>query len=82
VPALGCRLNLPYFNLTQTVFGGLSSLLDDQVEAARRPAALVRLKKYAGLAPGTTPITRLAEDYIRSRLAVRRPEALGQPSCT
>jgi Bacterial protein of unknown function (DUF885) len=67
---LGRRLNLPYVNLTQTVFGGLSSLLDDQVEAARRPAALVRLKKYAGLTPGTTPIARLAEDYTRSHLTV------------
>jgi uncharacterized protein (DUF885 family) len=27
----------------------------------------VRLKKYTGMAPGTTPITRLAEDFIRSR---------------
>ncbi len=65
---LGRRYALPYFNLARTVFGGLRSLLDDQVEAARRPAALVRLKKYAGLAPGTTPITRLAEDFTRTRL--------------
>jgi len=65
---LSRRYSLPYFNLSRTVFGGLRSLLDDQIEAARRPAALVRLKKYAGLAPGTTPITRLAEDYTRTRL--------------
>lgn len=67
---LSRRYSLPYFNLSRTIFGSLSSLLDDQVEAARRPAALVRLKKYAGLAPGSTPVTRLAEDFLRSRLPV------------
>jgi hypothetical protein len=66
------KYDLPYFNVTQTVFGGLRSLLDDQVEPARRPAALVRLRKYAGLAPGYSPIARLAEDYIRTRLADRK----------
>jgi len=66
--ALGRKHYLPYFNLTETVFGGLRALLDDQVDAARRPAALVRLRKYAGLAPGHKPIARLAEDYIRTRL--------------
>ena len=65
---LGRRYNLPYSNVTQTIFGGLRALLDDQVEPARRPAALVRLRKYTGMAPGTTPLTRLAEDYTRSKL--------------
>jgi uncharacterized protein (DUF885 family) len=60
---------LPYFNVTRTVFGGLQSLLDDQVEASRRPAALVRLKRYAGLEPGTKPLTLLAQDFTRGRLA-------------
>jgi hypothetical protein len=68
---LGEKHYLPYSNVTQTVFGGLRSLLDDQVEPARRPAALVRLRKYAGLAPGDQPLTRLAEERIRARL----PEA-------
>lgn len=65
---LGRNYQIPYFNLTQTLFGSMRSLLDDQVEAARRPAALVRLKKYTGTAPGFTPITTLAENYVRSRL--------------
>jgi uncharacterized protein (DUF885 family) len=60
---------LPYFNVTRTVFGGLQGLLDDQVEAGRRPAAVVRLKKYAGLEPGTKPLTLLAQDLTRGRLA-------------
>ncbi len=66
---LGRKHSLPYFNLTQTMFGAMQSLLDDQVEPARRPAALVRLKKYTGTLPGYTPMATLAETYIRSRLA-------------
>lgn len=66
---LSRKTQLPYFNLTQVVFGGLRSLLDDQVAPARRAAALVRLRKYAGLEPGFKPVARLAEDAIRLRLA-------------
>lgn len=66
---------LPYFNVTQVVFGGLQALLDDQIEAGRRPAALVRLKKYTGMAPGTKPLTVLSEDFIRTKLA--DPKLLG-----
>src|SRR5215210_3057113 len=53
---LSRNYQIPYFNLTQTLFGSMRSLLDDQVEAIRRPAALVRLKKYTGTAPGYTPL--------------------------
>lgn len=59
---------IPYFNLTQIIFGSMRSLLDDQVEASRRPAALVRLKKYTGTTQGFTPLATLAETYVRSRL--------------
>ncbi len=62
------KLQLPSANVSQLVFGGLRGLLDDQVDAARRPAALVRLRKYTGLEPGFTPVARLAEDLTRSRL--------------
>ncbi|HEY7864050.1 MAG TPA: DUF885 domain-containing protein, partial [Thermoanaerobaculia bacterium] len=61
---------VPYFNLTQTVFQGIRSLLDDQVPADRRQKALVRLRKYAGMEPGTRPIATLAQERIRERLAV------------
>jgi Bacterial protein of unknown function (DUF885) len=63
------KYEIPYVNLSSTVFDGIRALLDEQVEPQRRPAALVRLRKYAGLAPGTVPIARLAEDYTRSHLA-------------
>lgn len=59
--ALNERFALPYVDLPQLIFFGESSLLDDQVDAARRPAALVRLRRYTGLAEGTTPITELAK---------------------
>lgn len=72
---LARKTQLPYFNLTQVIFGGLRSLLDDQVPPARRAAALVRLRKYAGLEPGSKPVARLAEDAIRLRLA--EPGLLG-----
>lgn len=62
------RLLLPYFNLAQMVFGGIRVLLDDQVAPDRRPAALVRLRKYAGLEEGEPPIAVLAEERIRERL--------------
>ncbi|HJX28919.1 MAG TPA: DUF885 domain-containing protein, partial [Thermoanaerobaculia bacterium] len=68
---LGEKYQLPYFNLTEAVFGGLESLLDDRIEASRRPAALVRLRKYAGLEPGFAPLARLAEAEIRTRLGVQ-----------
>jgi hypothetical protein len=65
---LSHKYEIPYFNLTETVFGGLRGLLDDQVPAERRKAALVRLRKYAGMEAGTTPITELAIARIRERM--------------
>ena len=61
------RLEVPYFSLAELTFGSFRGLLDDQVSASRRPAALVRLRKYTGLEPGTKPITELAMAYIRER---------------
>lgn len=60
---------LPVFELSQTVFQGLRALLDDRVPKERHPAALVRLRKYAGLEPGTTPLAAQAEALLRARLS-------------
>jgi hypothetical protein len=73
--ALGQKYNLPYFDIPAAVFEGLRSLLDDQIEPARRQAALVRLRKYTGVEPGTTPVAVLAEQFIRSRMD--KPGLLG-----
>jgi uncharacterized protein (DUF885 family) len=48
---------IPYINASGNVYQGLRVLLDDQVAAGRRPAAVVRLRKYAGVEPGYTPLT-------------------------
>ncbi len=64
------RYELPYFNLPQTVFQGVRSLLDDQVPAERRPAALVRLRRYAGLEEGYTPLAEQATAFVKARLDI------------
>jgi uncharacterized protein (DUF885 family) len=60
---------LPYTDVTALVFGGLRSLLDAQVAAERRPAAVVRLRKYAGLVDGYEPVTAQAMRVTRERSA-------------
>jgi len=62
------RYEIPYFDIPQTLFLGIRALLDERVAAGRRGAALVRLRKYAGLEPGTTPLTRQAMAYTRAHL--------------
>ncbi len=62
------RYSLPYFNVSQAVFGGVRALLDDQIPAERRQAAVVRLRKYTGLEQGYTPLAEQAMAYTRARL--------------
>ena len=62
------KYEIPYYNMNRTLFFGMRSLLDDQVAPERRKAALVRLRKYTGMEPGYTPITKLAEDRINERI--------------
>jgi hypothetical protein len=69
------RTELPYQNVPQAVFRGLRGLLDPQVPAERRKAALVRLRLYAGLEPGTRPLAELAMQRTRERLG--EPGLLG-----
>ena len=61
---------LPYFNMSQTIFGGIRGLIDEQIPRERYPAAVVRMEKYAGLVDGHTPIVALAKDRTRERLDV------------
>jgi Bacterial protein of unknown function (DUF885) len=71
------RLMLPYTNVSGFVYSGISGLLQDQVVESRRPAALVRLRKYTGIEPGYTPMTLQAEERFRSKL--KTPGLLGPP---
>jgi hypothetical protein len=68
------RLNrehmLPYYNLSQTVFMGIRSLVDPQIPRERHPAAIVRMNKYAGLTGAEKPLTELARDRTEERFAV------------
>jgi hypothetical protein len=64
------RLLLPYFNMGEITFEGLRALLDANVAKSRHPAAVVRLKKYAGLAPNTKPIVESAQARIAERFDV------------
>jgi hypothetical protein len=53
---------VPYLNASSYVFQGVRGLLDDQVAPERRQAAVVRITKYAGLAPGTRPLTAILKE--------------------
>ena len=66
------RLKLPYPRVSQLIFGGVRGLLDDQVPARLRPAAMVRLKKYAGLEKGYTPIAEQAQKLVKEKLADKK----------
>jgi hypothetical protein len=59
---LNRKLMLPYVDVPQMLFGSFQALLDPRVDRARYPAALERLRKYTGGAPGHEPITKLAMD--------------------
>ena len=63
------RLLLPFADIGQLVFQGEQSLLQDQVDPARRPKALARLETYVGLTKDSTPITTLARQRYEERLA-------------
>jgi uncharacterized protein (DUF885 family) len=62
------KLQVPYYNLPQLVFGSMRALLDPQIAAERRPAALVRLRKYFGLEGDQASLVQLAEAETREGL--------------
>ncbi len=56
-------------NASQEIFQGLRVLLDDQVAAERRPAAVERLKKYVGAEKGFTPFAELLKQRTLAQIA-------------
>lgn len=58
-----------YLNPTSTVFSGLQTLLDDQTPVERRAAAVIRLKKYAGLQNGYEPISAIYKERTMQQIA-------------
>lgn len=77
----GSELNekylLPWSDAPQMVFNGLNGLLSDQTPPERRAKALDRLKRYVGLAPGSTALATLARQRYEEKLS---DTALLQPT--
>jgi len=63
---------LPYTNVGQTIFFGEFNLLQDEVDAKRRPSALTRLKRYTGLEKGYTPVTTQAKAQFEAAMADKK----------
>src|SRR5690349_3427165 len=62
------KLEVPYYNLPRLIFGSVRGLLEPQIAAERRPAALTRVRRYAGLEGGYQPVVQLAEAETRDGL--------------
>jgi uncharacterized protein (DUF885 family) len=59
------KLQVPYTNIARLIFTSVRSLLDPQIAPERRPAALARVRKYAGIEPGYTPVVQMVETETR-----------------
>jgi uncharacterized protein (DUF885 family) len=60
---------VPFRNASAEVFEGLHVLLDDQVAPERRKAALIRLRRYAGMEAGVDPYTEVLKQREREQIA-------------
>jgi uncharacterized protein (DUF885 family) len=60
---------VPFDNASADIFQGLRGLLDDQVDAKRRPAAVARLRKYTGVEPGFTPYVDILKQRAIEQMA-------------
>jgi uncharacterized protein (DUF885 family) len=60
---------VPFYNASQMVFGGLQVLLDEQTPSERRPAAVVRILEYAGLSPDYTALTEILKQRVTEQMA-------------
>jgi uncharacterized protein (DUF885 family) len=72
---LSQRLMLPYFDMPRMIFGGFQNLLDERVAKERYPAALTRLKRYAGAERGYEPIVTLLQREFEKSAA--SPQLIG-----
>jgi hypothetical protein len=60
---------VPFLNASERVFQGVRGLLDEQVAPERRPAAVVRLREYAGVEPGYRPFTDVLKERTLEQMA-------------
>ena len=63
------RHEVPFLNASERVFQGVRVLLDDQVAAQRRPAAVARLRRYAGMEEGYKPFTEVLKERVQEQMA-------------
>jgi len=70
--ALEHRLLIPYFDLPRQVFEGLKALLDARNGESRRRSALQRLRRYAGMEPGSASLAELARARASERFGIAK----------
>jgi uncharacterized protein (DUF885 family) len=63
------KYELTWFPLMRALFFGHQALLQPQVDEQRRPAALVRLRRYTGLAEGSESVFAQARARFEERMA-------------
>ena len=61
------RLLVPFRDLPREIFEGMQPVLDKRNADARRLHALERLRRYAGMTPGTRPLAELARERTLER---------------
>jgi uncharacterized protein (DUF885 family) len=60
---------VPFLNASGMVFRGVQILLDPQTPSERRPAAVVRIREYAGLENGYKPLTEILKQRVMEQMA-------------
>jgi hypothetical protein len=60
---------VPFLNASGEVFAGLRILLDEQTPSYRRSAAVIRLREYAGLAPGYKALAEILKQRVEEQMA-------------
>jgi len=60
---------VPFLNASGIVFRGLHTLLDEQTPNERRPAAVIRIREYAGLEPGYKSLTDILRQRVSEQMA-------------
>lgn len=63
------RADSRYVGVAQLLYSGMESALADPVTPESRQAALTRLRRYAGLEPGTRPLAAQAVATLREAMA-------------
>jgi hypothetical protein len=63
-----------FLNPSNTVYDGIKVLLDDQTPVERRNAAVIRLRKYAGLQTGYQPLTIILQERTLGQM--NKPEMI------